>query len=444
MKTPTFLCTLIACALALASSRAQEFLKPAYPSEEAQKAWQAGNYLAPLVEFRNKRDELIGAKGSSNKGSNLPLRGIYLQTYSGFSAEVSNYREAIEVFDSYAAAASAPPGDIEAQRRALSDATPVEATKVILELAGKQQAVFINEAHHIPQHRALTLRLLRDLWRKGFRYFAAETLDFRDKELQARKYPLIGKSGYYLNEPVYADVIRTALKLGYQVIPYEFEEEAVPASDAQLNRQQQRDKGQARNLYERVFKQDPKARIVVHAGYAHIYEKQRGGWSPMAMYFREFTGIDPLTIDQTEMTEHSAPQFENAVYKDALARWEFTQPTLVRTPANEYFVGGNVKGLVDLQVFSPRSDYRGGRPAWLQLGGLRTAQRIVISDLKQGFPYLVQAVLTSEGAEAIPMDQIEVQAPGASVTLLLPKGEFVIRIKDRTGAVLRSSSLKVK
>jgi len=37
--------------------------------------------------------------------------------------------------------------------------------------------VLINEAHHVPQHRALTLRLLHRLRPLGFTHFAAETLD---------------------------------------------------------------------------------------------------------------------------------------------------------------------------------------------------------------------------------------------------------------------------
>ena len=42
--------------------------------------------------------------------------------------------------------------------------------------AEKYQIVMINEAHHVPQHRVFTYRLLEDLWQKGYRYLALEAL----------------------------------------------------------------------------------------------------------------------------------------------------------------------------------------------------------------------------------------------------------------------------
>ncbi len=442
MKRSTFL--LIAFGFASVLGFAQTMMKPAYPSEAAQKARLAGNYLAPLLEWREKKDELLKARGNSTAGSHLPLRGIYLQTYGTFSADVGNYRESLAVFDSDPGAAPAPIKDADAQIKTLRESRPRPAREVILELAARYQAVFLNEAHHVPQHRALTLLLLRDLWQQGFRYFAAETLAEEDKELPQRGYPVISKTGYYVPEPVCGDLIRTALRLGYKVVPYEFDHEEAERSNEKLNFQQKRDKAQARNLYERIYKPDPKAKVIVHAGYAHINEKALSWWSPMAMYFREFTGVDPLTIDQTEMTEHSAPKFENAVYQFATERWKLSQPTIFRAGDGKHFVGGNMTGLVDLQVFSPRSEYRDGRPHWLQLGGARQAQRIAIGELKSGFPYVLQAVLVNEEADAVPLDQIEVVAPAQTATLLLPKGNFVIQVKDRTGAVIRNSTRKVK
>ena len=70
----------------------------------------------------------------------------------------------------------------------------------------------------------------------------------------------------------------------------------------------ERERGQAQNLIERILKDAPQAKILVHAGYAHIDEKgaDRVGAETMAQRFKEATGIDPLTIEQTEMSERSA------------------------------------------------------------------------------------------------------------------------------------------
>ena len=109
-------------------------------------------------------------------------------------------------------------------------------------------------------------------------------------------------------EPIYAEMVRTALKLGYKVVGYEAEKEG--NGDV-------REDDQAKNLYERTFKNDPHARVVVNAGYAHIQEngKYLGGAS-MAQHFRKLTGIAPLTVEQTMLIEHP-PGTENHPYYHA-------------------------------------------------------------------------------------------------------------------------------
>ena len=43
----------------------------------------------------------------------------------------------------------------------------------------------------------------------------------------------------------------------------------------------------------------PDAKVLVHAGYSHVLETASERWYPMALYFREITGIDPVTVDDT-------------------------------------------------------------------------------------------------------------------------------------------------
>src|SRR5258708_7164866 len=49
-----------------------------------------------------------------------------------------------------------------------------------------------------------------------------QTLRSDDATLQTRGYPTLS-TGYYTAEPVYADLIRIALTIGYKVTPYEIE-----------------------------------------------------------------------------------------------------------------------------------------------------------------------------------------------------------------------------
>src|SRR5882724_13647609 len=198
-----------------------------------------------------------------------PLWGdMVLQAMGMEYPNIGRYQKALECFDRPSGRPTKP-GQLASPDRY----EPCDAVAAILELADKQQVIMINEAHHVPSHRALTLQLLDGLYRKGFRYFAAETLSVSDKNLQTRGYPT-RMTGTFTAEPVGADMVRTALNLGYKVTPYECIEgpDAHPAVDP-IPGMNFREQGQARNLKERILDQDPTAKIIVHAGYAHISKK---------------------------------------------------------------------------------------------------------------------------------------------------------------------------
>ncbi|MGH9835707.1 MAG: hypothetical protein ACRD9Y_22030, partial [Blastocatellia bacterium] len=285
--------------------------------------------------------------------------------------------------------------------------------------------VMINEAHHVPQHRALTLELLPRLRRQGFAYFAAETLDEADTQLNARGYPT-AQSGYYTAEPVHGELIRGALRLGYRVVPYE----AQGAGSAD-----ERERGQARNLIERILKHDPQARILIHAGYAHIDETgaDRVGVT-MAQRFKEATGLDPFTIDQTEMSEHSAPEYEQPLYRHVRA----PRPTVFRNAQGQWWT--LEPGRHDVTLFHPRSRYTNGRPDWLRLGGSRKPYRLPPQVCGAAPRCLVRARAAGEAADATPIDQLEVTA-ARPATLLLPAGELVVEVQDPAGKPIRNFSV---
>jgi hypothetical protein len=230
---------------------------------------------------------------------------------------IGRYQKSLECFNSqYYSRRKQPAQLVDADRFESCD-----AVAAILELADKYRVVMINEAHHVPLHRAFTLQLLEGLYRKGFRYFAAETLMVGDGALQSRGYPTL-KTGGYTAEPVYADLIRTALSLGYKVTPYECEDSPSPPSDNPVPAMNFREQGQARNLKERILDKDPNAKIIVHAGFSHIYKKPQikefGELRWMALAFQDLTGVEPLSIDQTEMSEVNKPENENADYRFAV------------------------------------------------------------------------------------------------------------------------------
>ena len=281
-----------------------------------------------------------------------------------------------------------------------SQAQPQPAAEAIAMLARDRQAVFFNEAHHLPLTRTLTVELLARLREEGFDTFAAETLYASDDELAARGYPVEG-TGFYTQEPICAEMVRTALKLGYRVVAYEAETES--GGDARESRQ-------ARNLYARVFKQHPQARLVLDAGYGHIQESgpYLGGRS-MAEYFRTISGIDPLTVDQVVLIPHPDPAHDHPYYLPVMQKLAPDQPLVFMEKDGKPW---SLRAGYDVSVFFPPPVLRRGRPTWLALGGLRKPYAVRGEDMcREAYPCLVEARYADEGEDAIAADRLAFDPP---------------------------------
>jgi hypothetical protein len=356
---------------------------------------------------------------------------------------VGRYQKSLEFFDRPNSRKKKP-----AQLKSTDQFEPCDAVAAILELADKQQVIMINEAHHVPMHRAFTAQLLEGLYQKGFRYFAAETLNAGDATLQTRGYPTLNTGGYTA-EPVYADLVRTALNIGYTVTAYECEDSPSQQTENPVPAMNVREQGQAKNLKERILDSDPKAKIIIHAGFAHIYKKpqvdKNGELHWMALAFQELTGIEPLSIDQVEMSEANKPENENADYRFAIDKGLVSDRAVVLRDKEKgsYFVRTANGDFYDLTVIHPRSRYENGRPTWLAMGGRRTAHELKAEARPaQGASYLAQAFYAKEmGPEAIPIDQMEYGHDEPVPTLWLPPGEMHVRIVDDKAEILHEYTI---
>jgi hypothetical protein len=268
------------------------------------------------------------------------------------------------------------------------------ALEAIPELARNYRAVFFNEAHNIPLTRTLTVQLLGKLRAEGFDYFAAETLYQTDTGLQARGYP-VADSGFYTEEPICAEMVRTALKLGFKVIAYEALSDA--SGDA-------REAEQARNLYRQVFKNDPKARLVVDAGYAHIQESgvYLGG-STMAEHLHKLSGIDPLTVEQTMLYPHPLASNDHPDYASVMGKLQPKAPIVFVDKKGRPW---SLRPGYDVSVFFPPQALKHGRPTWLDLGGSRRPYFVGGERCNHTYPCMVEARYADEGSDAIPADRL--------------------------------------
>jgi hypothetical protein len=307
---------------------------------------------------------------------------------------------------------------------------------VIVEMAKDRKAVFFNEAHSAPLTRSLTIPMLAKLRELGFNYFAAETLYQTDTEINKRGYP-VPESGFYVNEPLYAEMVRTALKLGYTVVAYDAENAGIGDP---------RERAGAENLYRQVFKKDPKARLVVNAGFAHVQKsgKYLGGTS-MGEFFHRISGIDPLTIEQTMMLEHPKPDQNHPYYVAVMAAHALTVPSV-------FAAGGKAWTLkpdkYDMNVIFPPDPTTADRPEWLRLGGLRVEYRVGSEVCNNHFPCLVEARYINEGDDSVAADRVvlnvvDENAPAqsrfltghgvATDRLFLRPGKYRLSAIDRRG-----------
>lgn len=302
--------------------------------------------------------------------------------------------------------------------------------------------------------------LLAGLHKKGFRYFAAETFDECDMpELAKRGYPSL-MTGYYCTDPVFGDLVRQALRMGFIPIAYEHDSNSdkPPAVGEEEIRKEiaEREQGQARNLKKRIFDKDPRARVVVLAGYSHvckvpqIFERdgKKGEITWMAVRFKKLTGITPLTIDQTTVMEHVRPASEHPAYRLGVEGKKVSDQSVVLFDAKSgrYYVPPANSGAFDLVVFHPRDMKRDTRPRWLRMGGYRREVKVTgLPPAPKDGSLLAQAFAKGEHMEtAIPVDQVEYGPAERDLMFLLPKSLYKLRVVDAAGLMVHERELKVE
>jgi hypothetical protein len=310
---------------------------------------------------------------------------------------------------------------------------PVDAIEHILKATKEYQVVIINEAHHMPQHRVFTTQLLAGLSEQGFQHLGLETYFASPKEdsiFRVNGYPTL-TSGFYTKEPQFGQLLRKAHQSGFNLFGYESNGHA-DGKEREIN--------QARNI-EAYLKKHPNEKVMIHCGFAHAFKGDYGGnWGKaMAGRLMEFTGIDPLTINQTNFSERSQRTFEHPMYQITDVR----KPTVYLKENNKPVTvtrNGGESGF-DIAVFHPRTKLINGRPQWLIYED-RQVVPFAFPNIELKAPYLVFAYLSNEEiGSAVPMD---IQfSETKNVNLLLSLGKYNIIVwNEEKEAVLTSIEVK--
>ncbi|MGH8114221.1 MAG: hypothetical protein ACREPS_04085 [Rhodanobacteraceae bacterium] len=438
-------CCLVLClALGFAHAASAQI-----PSVWREQQIEAMNKSDAIMKQAHDRQDLLAqyqvmrrAYASDGQPAFRAIFGQYLSWYQSF---IGDYKDA-EL--SFSIDQKPLPGDAPSP---LSEPGwhPVPALNYIPQLAKNRRVVFLNEAHNIALTRTLTVRLLKPLREEGFNVFAVETLYQSDiAALNKRGYPTAA-SGFYTREPIYAEMVRTALKLGYKVIAYEADAEHTGnAREAQ----------QAENLWK-ALKNDPKARLVVNAGYAHIQKTgQFLGAQSMAEHFIKDSGIKPLSVEQTILIPHQNRSMDHPDYDAIVDAVHPKQPIV--------FVDKNGKPWslrpgYDVSVIFPEEHFVYGRPTWAGLWGARIPVVVNGDVCQKRYPCMVAARYADEGDDAIAADRM-VLDPVPLMTIddikitngnystpigqlyLRPDHRYRLTVSDEGGHRLGNSMINVK
>jgi hypothetical protein len=300
-----------------------------------------------------------------------------------------------------------------------------DAVREIAARAAHTRVVILNEAHDSPRDRAFAREVARALRPLGYRLFAAEAFaNDADPAAAARAMERLARDGFprrttghYVLDPLFADLVRQALALGYR--PFAYEEAGFGRAGSVADQIARREQTQAENLAG-ILRANPAARMLVYVGYSHAAEAPLAGYGStnewMAARLKRLTGIDPLTVDQTVIDETSA---RRRAYRDLAAPRLHGRPGILFR-AGMPMVEGEYAGLVDLQVVHPPLRIVGGRPDWMRRIGRRPVaipRRLLPARGRR----LIQAFVAGEPEDAIPLDQIVVEAGRPPPPLMLPR-----------------------
>jgi len=310
-----------------------------------------------------------------------------------------------------------------------------DAIAEIRAAAGRTRIVIVNEAHHVPRDRAFALEVARALRPLGYSVLAAEAFGnpggermlAQMAELQRDGYPR-HRTGFYTKDPVFGDFVRQALALGYQPVAYEHTEAQSTPNGGIAEREQ----AQAENLAA-ILRRMPDRKMLIFVGFSHVTEapipRADGQEEWMASRLKRMTGIDPVTVDQTVIAEGAAARNMREAY--ALLAARIRKPSIVKLGGGPYTTGA-YRDAVDFQVVHPPLELVRGRPAWLKNMG-RRLRPIPAHLLPTRGRRLVQAFLADEAQDAVPVEQVVVEAGKPPPGLMLPDKPIRFAVQDWSG-----------
>jgi hypothetical protein len=179
----------------------------------AQSVYQFSPFKGSALEqYRHlKKDSLSYVKEDSC---------FYFEMYGTIMSFMCEYDRALNVFDKRINSTGS--FSLDTIRYSQKNYCCIDAKKEILRLAAQHDVLLLNDIHHYPAPRIFLYDILDELRKLGYKYIALEALNEQDTLLGERKYPVVGLTGVYTNEPTFGELVRKALELGFTLIPYDY------------------------------------------------------------------------------------------------------------------------------------------------------------------------------------------------------------------------------
>jgi hypothetical protein len=368
------------------------------------------NYLYPFYQLFKQENKFRQIETDNGYNHEMSKAASFLEDYQAvLEYQIKNYGTIDNVVEK----------QIQKTIDALKGIEHADALKYISFASKNYHVIMINDSYNKPLHRAFILSLLEELYKKGFRYLAMETLNNTSGNALNR---VTVATGNFTSEPIGGELIKRAMELGFTLVPYD-DTSSVPS----LNH---RDSVQAANVFK-ILLHDHSAKILVVGSYGHIAKKSVDkNYIPMGMAFKRISGIDPFCVDQVSMCDESEFAYGKALYDAYTGKFSITAPSVAMIDGQAINIT-NDDGY-DVCVIHPRTTYKDNRPTWLVLGGLRQAV-LIKPTVKKTF--LVQAYYDFETklngpGQAVPADQSYIPSNKDSYLLYMRKGKYLLVFRD--------------
>ena len=390
--------------------------------------------LKQLVQLEGKLEEIQSSTTLSEKRKSIESADL-LEWIAFRRSLIGDYSGAIEAFNFARPAKSEDRNGLAQTKQQINESTLSDALELITKKARDRQIIILNEAHHVPLHRAFALQLSKKLRAIGFEYLACETFasnvyfPFQNAEVELY-------DGYYTQEPMFANFIRTAINDKWKFVAYERERttKGQPSDD-----QKTREYIQASNIVKRILDENPKAKIFIYVGYGHASKFPRSvsdsDDSMLAAQLQRLTGIEPLTIDQATLYNQNRSEWLTGAYTAIIKKFNPTTASVLLNSHQEIVHIGIDPRAYDIQIVHPQYqlDPKTNREAWLsQLEGFKYYEipQNLIDNKKSAVIY---AFSKSASDDAVPVDTVQIKPNEAIPKFVLRNNEvrFVVEtLKD--------------